>query len=337
MNLEIAIALFIGAAAIIAFIGTKLTRVADELADITGWGEALFGAIFLGGTTSLPGIITSVIAASNNHPELAISNAVGGIAAQTSFLAIADLAHKGVNLEHAAASFANLMQGILLIIILTVVILGMSGSEISIFHIHPFSIVIIIVYIAGSMLISKAKKKPMWKPEETKETMEDEPEEENINLSTKMVVFKFIVYALVIAAAGYTVAITGIYIADSTGLSEGFVGTVLTAVATSLPELIVSIAAVRQKALTLAVGNIIGGNTFDVLFIAFADVAYTPGSILHAISNSQLFILSLTILMTAILSLGLLHRQKQGFGKIGWESITILILYLAGNAFLFFI
>ena len=337
MDLSVAILLFILSAVLIAIAGTYLTKAADQLADLTGWGEALFGAIFLGGITSLPGIVTSVVAALNGHPELAVSNAIGGIAAQTLFLSIADITYRKTNLEHAAASFTNLMQGVLLIGLLAFVIIGMSGPEFEVFRVHPFSILLIIGYVVGSKLISRAKDKPMWSPRITIATVEDAPDKENLRkLNLRKVTVKFILSAIVVAVAGFMVAKTGITIADKTGLSESLVGVLLTAIATSLPELIVSISAVRRGALTLSVGNIIGGNSFDVLFIAFADIAYGKGSILHAITQDQVFIMGLTMLMTCTLILGLLHREREGFGKIGWESLLIIILYFAGNAVLFF-
>lgn len=164
MELQHAIILFVLSTAAIALLGTLLTRAADQLADITGLGEAMFGAIFLGGITSLPGIVTSVVAASNGYPELAISNAIGGIAAQTFFLSIADITYSRVNLEHAAASFMNLMQGVLLICLLAIIIIGAYGPEFSIFGFHPASLLIILVYMAGSRMISKAREAPMWSP-----------------------------------------------------------------------------------------------------------------------------------------------------------------------------
>lgn len=338
MDVSLAILLFLLAAVVIAVAGTLLTKAADQLADLTGLGEAMFGAIFLGGTTSLPGIVTSVVAAYNNHPELAISNAIGGIAAQTLFLSIADISYRKTNLEHAAASFANLMQGVLLIGMLSFVIIGMSGPEFAVFNIHPFSFLIILIYIVGSRLISKAKDWPMWSPRITHATIEDEPDKETLqHLNLTKVMVKFILLAIVVTAAGFTIAKTGITIADQTGLSESLVGVLFTAVATSFPELIVAVSAVRQKALTLSVGNIIGGNSFDVLFVAFADMAYNKGSIFHAITNSQVFIVALTMLMTSTLILGLLHREREGFGKIGWESLLIIVFYFAGNAFLFWL
>jgi len=337
MSLSTAIILFLISAVLIAVLGTMLTKAADQLADLTGLGEALFGAIFLGGTTSLPGIVTSVVAAYNNHPQLAISNAIGGIAAQTLFLSIADITYRKTNLEHAAASFANLMQGVMLIGLLAFVIIGMTGPEVSVLHVHPFSILIVLFYIAGSKMISKAKDKPMWSPRITRATVEDAPDKENLKqLNVKKVTVKFVFSAIAVAIAGFAVAKSGIAIANQTGLSESLVGVLFTAIATSFPELIVAISAVKQKALTLSVGNIIGGNSFDVLFIAFADIAYGKGSILHAITDNQVFIVALTMLMTSTLILGLLHREQEGFGKIGWESLMIIIVYFVGNAILFY-
>lgn len=77
-------------------------------------GEAVAGAVLMGLTTSLSGSVLSVSAAVSGQAELAMSNAVGGIAAQTLFLAVADIAYRRANLEHAAASIGNLIQGALL-------------------------------------------------------------------------------------------------------------------------------------------------------------------------------------------------------------------------------
>ena len=337
MDLTLAAALFLVSAIVIAIGGTILARVADQLADLTGWGEAMFAAVFVGGATSLPGSIASIVAAYQGYPVLAVSNAIGGIAAQTVFLSVADISYPKINLEHAAASFANLMQGVLLMGLLSIILIGISGPEVTVFHIHPFSIVIILLYVLGTKLIYSAKNRPMWNPRITHETVEDKPDQQTIeNLSLKKVGFKFFVLVVVVSLAGYAVAESGIAISENTGLSESLVGALFTAVATSLPELVVSVAAVRQRALILAVGNIIGGNTFDVLFIAFADLAFLQGSILHALTSDQIFITALALLMTAVLILGLLHREKQGIAKIGWESVTVVIIYLGAYLFLFF-
>lgn len=106
-----------------------MTKVTDRLADKTGLGEAVVGALFLGGSTSLSGIVTSVTAAAGGYAELAISNALGETAAQTAFLSVADIVYRKANLEHAAASPANLTQGTLLLTLLTISLLGRSSGE----------------------------------------------------------------------------------------------------------------------------------------------------------------------------------------------------------------
>ena len=57
-------------------------------------GEAVVGAVLLGAITSLAGVVTSLTAAYQGYADLAISNAIGGIAVQTLFLAFADMTYK---------------------------------------------------------------------------------------------------------------------------------------------------------------------------------------------------------------------------------------------------
>jgi cation:H+ antiporter len=74
-------------------------------------------------------------------------------------------------------------------------------------------------------------------------------------------------------------------------------------------------------ALTLAVGGIIGGNTFDVLFIVFSDIVYRKGSIYHAMDAQSLFLIGMTLLLTSVLLMGLIRREKRGAGNIGFEGV----------------
>lgn len=335
-SLPISIGLFLSAAAVIAIVGTQMSGVADRLADKTGLGEALVGALFLGGSTSLAGLTTCISAAALGHAELAISNALGGIAVQTVFLSIADITYFKANLEHAAASATSLTQVALLLALLAIPLLAMAGPDVSIFGIHPASFLIVAGYIFGLRLVSTAQTTPMWLPKQTVETHPDQLNLDQTNeLGLGWLWFWFIMFAAIIAVAGYIVAESGVAIARSTGLSETVVGGLLTGVCNSLPELVTSIAAVQRGALTLAVSGIIGGNSFDVMFVAFSDFIY-HGSIYHAITTSQIFIISLTILLNAVLLLGLLRREQHGIANIGFESFLILILYLGGFLVLFY-
>lgn len=335
-SLSINLFLFVLAAAVIGVGGTKLSKTADRLADATGLGEAFVGALLLGGITSLAGIITSITAAADAHPQIAVSNALGGIAVQTAFLAIADFVYRKANLEHAAASLPTLVQGALLNALLAVPLLAITAPHVEILGIHPASVVIICGYLFGLRLTSQVRDSPMWKPHLTTETLIDDNEESERDSSANLPQLWLMLgwLAIVIAGAGYVLAKTGAALSQQTGISETVVGGLFIAISTSLPELVTSVAAVKRGALTLAISGIIGGNSFDVLLLCFSDFAYPEGSIYNAITRSEIFVIALTILMTAILLLGLLRREKSGIGNIGFETLSILLLYLGGFAVL---
>ncbi|MDQ0313705.1 sodium:calcium antiporter [Amorphus orientalis] len=329
----VALGAFVAAAVVITLAGIRMSGTADELADRTGLGEALIGGILLGASTSLSGTVTSVTAAYGGYASLAVSNAIGGIAAQTVFLAIADLIYRRSNLEHAAASETNLIQGALLVVLLAIPALAMVTPEFAIFAIHPVTPILLAAYIYGLRLTHAAQMAPMWSPRKTRETRDDVPEEpDDDDPSTKRLVAEFAGLLAAVGFSGWILANSAVTISEWAGLSQTLVGTLFTAITTSLPELVTTIAAVRRGALQLAVGGIIGGNTFDVLFLVGADVAYRDGSIFHAVGEREVFLLVWSILMTGILLLGLIRREKHGVAGIGFESAALLAVFGVGVA-----
>jgi len=331
--LSVSIAVFAAATVVIAIVGWRMAAVADALADRTGLGEAITGAVLLGASTSLPGISASVSAAIDGHAELSMSNALGGIAAQTMFLAIADLTHREANLEHAAASPTNIFQSALLIVLLGVTLLAMTGPEAALLGVHPATPTLLIGYLLGMRIARSMRRDPMWRPRMTRQTRLDTPEASSFEgPSTRRLWGGFLVYTVILGAAGWSVAQAGVGVAARTGMSETLIGGLFTAVSTSLPELLTSLAAVRQGALTLAVGNVMGGNAFDTLFAAISDIAYREGSIYHAASSRVMFLCALGVLLSGLLVMGMLRRERKGIANIGFESFLILICYALGLA-----
>ncbi|MCB0331440.1 MAG: hypothetical protein KDD70_17335, partial [Bdellovibrionales bacterium] len=263
------------------------------------------------------------------HAELAVSNALGGLAVQTAFIAVADLAFVKANLEHSAASLENIFQGVLLILLLSIPLLGMASPEISIGSVHPVSFLLLIVYGMGLYLVGTVKKAPMWWPKSTDKTVLDAPDETlPMTRSEFWIAFRsFLVTAILVSVSGYLVAEAGIAISVQTGLSETLIGTLLLAISTSLPELVTSVAAVRQGAPTLAVSDILGGNSFEILFLAFSDFVFTSGPLYAAITDRILFLMGLSLLLISLLLFGLIRREKYGIFNIGLETFLIIVTY----------
>lgn len=330
LSLPVAAGLLALASTVILFTGPRMVAVADRLADVTGLGEALVGAVLVGIVTSLPDLLATVTPALAGLPELAVGNALGGVLGQTAFLAVADLAYRRANLEHAAASLPNLMQGALLVTLLATVQVLLHAPTVLLGGVHVGTFVLPVVYWYGLRVVNRGGQTPMWRPTDTDETQEDVPDEPADGHDLRGLTVRFIAYGLLLATAGYALGRSGEALVATTGLSQTAVGVFLTGVSSSLAELVVGVSAVRRGALTLAVGNVIGGNTFDTLLVGVADVAYREGSAYEAVSGAQSLYVGLGILMTAVLILGLLRRERYGVGNIGMESAIVLALYAFG-------
>jgi cation:H+ antiporter len=331
LSITVNILLFLLGVGIIAVFGVLMTQVARQLAHESGMGEAVMGAVFIGGSTSLSGIIASITAAGNGHAELAVSNSLGGIAAQTVFLAVADFFYRKVNLEHAAASVENLMMNAFLMTLLSILLVAFALPDYSLWAIHPATPLLILSYLFGVRVLASTHKMPMWLPRRTRDTS-TEPHVNRRKRAHQLAPLwlKFAGCGLMVGISGWLLARTGTVITANTGLSEGIMGGVFIAISTSLPELVIAVTAVRMKALTLAVGDIVGGNAFDTLFVAMSDIAYRDGPIYSAITAVEMFWLGITLLMTGVLLMGLLYRERHGPANIGVESLLLIIIYAGG-------
>tara|TARA_R110002049_G_scaffold115745_2_gene267858 strand:- start:2503 stop:3522 length:1020 start_codon:yes stop_codon:yes gene_type:complete len=325
------LAAFCIAALAITIAGSQLARLADELADRTGMGEAVFGVLLLAGVTSLPDFAATLSAAIDARPDLAMSNVMGSMAVNLAFLGIADIVYRKANLEHAAASAVNLMLAGLLIVLLTLPLLAIVTPPVAEWRVHPITPVIVVAYLFGLHLVQRTDAHPMWFARLTRQTVPDTPAYQ-YHGGLAAAWLGFVALAAVTCIAGWVLMEAAKGIADQTLLSDTLVGGLLTALATSTPELVTTIAAIRYGALTLAVSNIFGTNCFNMLVVAAADVGYPHGSIFHDMAPIQMTWGLISILMTAILLLGMVRRQTYGVGRIGFESALMLTVYGAAIA-----
>lgn len=322
---------FIACAAIIVFAGTRLTKNAAAVAENTGIGTAWVGALLLPLATSLPELVTTLRAVMINAPDLALGNILGSCLFNLSLLAVIDLLEgRGpltalINKGHtivASLSMITICLASMAVTGLFTVTLGWVGFE---------TILIIAVYILGSRLIFRYEQKNM--PELASETKTASGEREGT--STGKALLSFSLAAGMIIFAGVFLTDAADRIAIETGLGQTFVGSILLAISTSLPETVTTITAVRLGYLDMAVANIFGANLMNLFIIALADFFYFRGPLMQAVSTQHLLSAIMVIMMSAVIVFGLTYRSERRVSRVGLDTIFVFIVYLATFYMLF--
>lgn len=124
------------------------------------------------------------------------------------------------------------------------------------------------------------------------------------------------------------VAISANEMAHQTGVGETFVGTSLLAVITSLPELIVSLAALRLGAYDLAVGNLFGSDAANMSVLLVVDIAYTRGPILAAVDPAQTVAAVGAILLMALALSAIVHGFATRVRRLEPDGVIVLVAYV---------
>jgi cation:H+ antiporter len=155
-------------------------------------------------------------------------------------------------------------------------------------------------------------------------------------LSLRRLYARYALNALVIVGAGAALPAIGKALAAAMGWEHTFVGTTFLALATSVPEIVISVEAVRIGAVDLAIGNLLGSNLFDLLILGLDDLAYLEGPLFAAASPEHLFTTITALTMTGIVAAGLSYRPRARlFRLVGWVSFALLTLGLLNALVLF--
>jgi cation:H+ antiporter len=320
---------FIIAACIIIVSGYKLSYYGDQIAKRTGLGRTFMGIVLFSAVTSLPELTvcitsTSVLA----EPDLAIGNIFGSNAFNLLLIAVFDvLQGRGaildlLSLGHVlAASLGILLAG------LAILSIGL-GLSFNMGFIGLESIVLILIYALGIKILHRHE--GLESSGNTHERQETEKTQ-----TGKSVYIFFAIGALAIVGAGLWLSITADAIAQTTGWGRSFIGSFMLAVVTSLPELAVGIPLVRMGAFDMAIGNLLGSNIFNIAIIPVADLVFAKGPILASVSQNHILTAVLGIVMTNIVIMDLIYRAKKVPWRVGWGSISIIILYVLGSVTLF--
>ena len=340
------LALIFGLAALAVWIaGISLSNTTDALSTRFNLGEALGGLLLLAITTNLPEIAITVSAALHHDLGLAIGNILGGIAIQTLVLCLLDFRIPGKHpLTYQAASLVLVLEGILVVAVLIVAIMGTQmPRKVSFLHLAPQDLLIFFFWIGGVWLLSKARTDLPWQEkgdapggEQTEDMKRHKEEEEKKNQKAGIgkTVAIFLISSAVTLVAGFVLEETGTGIAGHIHLTGVLFGATVLAAATSLPEISTGLASIKMGDYQLAVSDIFGGNAFlPVLFLPAT--LLSGSSVLPQAKDTDIYLAGLGILLTAVYLYGLIFRPRRLFLRMGADSIVVLLLYGLGIAGLF--
>lgn len=331
-NLYLIVSGFIVCVAVIINSGTRLSYWGNKIADLTGMGKAWIGLILMASVTSLPELITGISSvAIVKAPDLAAGDIFGSCVFNLLILSLLDARIKQplfsiVKSSHIVAA----IFGIILLMVAGVAIY-LSDEIPSFLWMSSFTFILFAIYIVAVWGIFKYEHAAL---------IESPPSAvpySNIrSADLKKAIGGYAINALMVVGAAVFLPYFGEHIASYTGLNNTFFGTFFIAAVTSLPELVVSLAALRMGALDMAVGNLLGSNVFNMFILGIDDVFYREGSLYKNISSSHLLSVFVTIIMTAIVGLGLLFKpKKKQVWLLSLDTFIILFLYLALIIYLF--
>ena len=320
--------LFAGCAALIAVGGTILARAADALADRTGLSRSWIGVALLATITSLPELVTGLSAITlADAPNVAVGDALGSCVINLVFLVVIDASSRHAPLYTRTAQSHVVSAGF------GVVLLAMVAVTILVSHMARADGLPPLVHAVGvhafvplTLLVYALALRAVFRQEHAVASGDARGARRPPDGRT---VWRFGVAAVAVVAGGLWLPSLAVALADSTGWSRSFVGSLVVALTTSLPELVLTVAALRLAAVDMAIGNLLGSNLFNVAILALDDLADGPGALLGRSAAIHAVTASSAVLMTGLVLVGLACRPSDRWLRaIGGISLALLAVYV---------
>lgn len=314
---------FILCSGVIVYCGSNLSRYGDVIAEKTGMGRAWIGLILMAGVTSLPELITGISSVTiADTPDIALGDVMGSCVFNLSIIALMDMFHGRKPIFSESEPGHSLIAGFGLMLIGLASLSVLINRQIPVFaHMGLYTPVLMALYGIGIRSIFLFQKRQIAELVETATLRYPD-------LSARKAAGKYAINAVIIVGAATWLPVIGDRLAEDTGLGRSFVGTVLVALTTSLPELVVSISALRLGATDMAIANLFGSNMFNIFILAIDDILYLKGPLLSHVSVNHAVTGLMAIIMTGIAIVSLAYRTKEKtFLRLGWDALAILTAY----------
>lgn len=312
------------AAMAIILAGSFLVRCADRIAEETGWGRILVGSVLLAGATSLPELMVDVNAIFLNQPDLAVGDLLGSSLFNLFILAVVDSIYRHPRRAFSGEFVHHAQTAVLSIHLTALVGIGiLSRVSISFLGVGLFVWLLGIGYLISLRLV--------FSHPVANATSDYRRRNGRVLLQS---VTGFVAAAgVVLLAAPYLVRAAD-QLARLSGLGHTFIGTTLVAISTSLPELVATIAAFRLGAPDLALGNVFGSNSFNMILFFPLD-AFFPGTLLSSVGTPHALTAFCVITSSSVAVMGQISRKRERV-RIWEPSSELIALMTMGFLYLLY-
>jgi cation:H+ antiporter len=312
-----AILIFVVSSIFVVFAGIGLARFGDELAEKTGWGALWVGTLLVSIATSLPELTINISAVwLEDSPGLALGNVFGANMINILVLALAALLFGVRNLFEKKGKDTRLLVLLGVGLVALAMVMAATG-DLSLGPTSLGALLIAVAYVAGMRAVYQAGRTDM--------NLSDIPSPTG---SARGAWIGFGLSAAVVVVAGRFLASSADSIAELTGIGASFIGVLLVSIVTTLPEGSVTVAAAMRKSYGIVIGNVYGSCAFNVLVIFIADLFYTKGPLLGAMTPAHMVAAGAAFIL---MSLGyVIIRSCQGDAATWARRLTpvIPVIYL---------
>ena len=281
--------------------GTRISLAVGFFASII---VLIIGLTIVAMGTSAPELAVSTSAALSGSNEIALSNVIGSnmfnLLVVLGFCAL--FSPVPVSSEIIKRDFPiSILMTILVLLFSGGLMAGKAaGSTVGMIS-RPEGLILLIVFMVYMFLLVRNAMRSQTEEETVQETV-----------SLKKCILLMIVGIALIAAGGQAVVDSAKSIAYFFGMSETLVGLTIVAVGTSLPELVTSIVASRKHENGLAVGNVVGSNMFNIMFILGTTAVLNPLPVTFELSVNLLFLLLISAVTFVFVTTGKQLNRAEG-------------------------
>ncbi|MBZ0165724.1 MAG: hypothetical protein K8I00_02880 [Candidatus Omnitrophica bacterium] len=322
---------FLLSSAVIVLAGVHLTKQADRLSEQMNLGKAWVGILLLGLITSLPEAITCIVAVGSlNADDLAVGNLLGSNNFNPMLIVLMDLVFRKQSITNEVNPRGSIKtSGVFVLLLTSIVILEILFPQLP--HWGPLSfggVILVATYLFGMQRIGMLSSR-----EHLTDNLIPHPDNQKGSLARTWI--NVMISAVVVVAAAMLLANSADIIAEKTGLGRTFVGSIFLAIVTSLPEMVVTLSALKMGSLDLAVGNIFGSNMTNVFFVFLCSLFNPEGPVLNDVSPTHILTAVASMLLVIIAMIGIAKKGKRRFGPLGWDTWTMTGVFFSGSYLLY--